>query len=436
MVIGPVAVVGGGVAGIESSLCLSKQGVRVYLLERNFSLGGNVSLLSKVFPTLDPTSSILDGMFKELRNLENIQIMTNVEIKAIKKTEEGFELQIIKKPRHVDINKCISCGKCSEVCPVEYNREYELGIGKRKAIDYPSVRPFPEGFAIDERACLHFKGEECYACVEACPNDAINLDERPEETKIQVKALILATGMELFDISRVKELGYGRYKNIITSLELERMLDPGGPTKGEVVRPSDGKRPKSVAFVLCAGSRDRRFLKHCCRIGCMTALKQAYEIKQLYREEVEVYVCYNDIRASGRMHEEFYQTARDSGIVMLHGIPSEIRDKEGKLTLRIFDAGTWKLEELNVDLVILIPGVTGSSHARNVGNQLGVQINGDTFFKVLDPLRSVNETQIDGVFLSGCCTGPMDIMSSISHARAAATSTLIYLKEKMGVPES
>ncbi|RLG54762.1 MAG: hypothetical protein DRO00_00315 [Thermoproteota archaeon] len=430
MVIGPVVVVGGGVAGIESSLCLSKQGVRVYLLERNFSLGGNVSLLSKVFPTLDPTSNILDRMFKELRNSENIQIMTNIEIKAIEKTEEGFELQIIKKPRHVDVNKCISCGKCSEVCPVEYDREYELGIGKRKAIDSPSVKPFPEGFAIDERMCLHFKGEECYACVESCPNDAINLDERSEETRIQAKALILATGMELFDVSRVKELGYGRYKDVITSLELERMLDPEGPTKGEVVRPSNMKRPRSVAFVLCAGSRDRRFLKHCCRIGCMTALKQAYEIRQLYGEEVEVYVCYNDIRATGRMHEEFYQTARDSGIIMLHGIPSEIREKDGRLTLRIFDVGTWKLEELNVDLVILIPGVTSASNAKEVGNQLGVQMDEDTFFKTLDPLRSVNETQIEGVFLSGCSAGPMDIMSSISHARAAALSALIYLKEK------
>jgi len=436
MVMGPVVVVGGGIAGIESSLGLSKQGVRVYLLEKDFSLGGNVSLLSKAFPTLDSTSKMLSKIFKELKRSENVQIMTNVEIKTIEKTGKGFELQIIKRPRHVDVDKCVSCGKCSEVCPVEYDREYELGLGKRKAIDFPSAKPFLEGFAIDERMCLHFRGEECFACVEACPNGAINLDERPEEIKIRAKALILATGMELFDLSKVKELGYGRYKDVITSLELERMLDPEGPTKGDVVRPSDKKRPRSVAFVLCAGSRDRRFLKHCCKIGCMTALKQAYEIKQLYREDIEVYICYNDIRASGRMYEEFYQTARDSGIIMLHGIPSEIREKEGKLTLRIFNVGTWKLEELNVELVILIPGVASSIHAQKVGKLLGIQVEEDTFFKTLDPIHSVNETQIEGVFLSGCSAGPMDIMSSISHARAAVLSTLTYLREKEGALKS
>ena len=162
----------------------------------------------------------------------------------------------------------------------------------------------------------------------------------------------------------------------------------------------------------------------------MTALKQAYEIKKLYGDEIEVYICYNDIRASGRMHEEFYQTARDSGIVMLHGIPSEIREKEGRLTLRVFDVGMWKLEELDVDLVTLIPGVTSSCHAEEVGRQLGIQVDEDTFFRALDPINSVNETNVEGVFLSGCSAGPMDITSSISHARAAALSVLNYLKEK------
>jgi len=216
---------------------------------------------------------------------------------------------------------------------------------------------------------------------------------------------------------------------VITSLELERLLDPRGPTGGEVIRPSDRKRPRSVAFVLCAGSRDRRFLRHCCRIGCMTALKQAYEIKELYGDEVEVYICYNDIRASGRMHEEFYQTARGSGIVMLHGIPSEVREKDGKLTLRVFDLGTWKLEELEVDLVVLIPGVNGSSHAKEVGEKLGILVEEDTFFSALDQVRS-NETKVDGVFLSGCSAGPMDIASSISHARAAALIVLNYLMRR------
>ena len=428
MIKGEVAVIGGGIAGIESSLCLSRQGICVYLLERSSSLGGNLSLLSKVFPTLDSARSILENMFSELKGSENVKVMTNVEIKSIKKREDGFEVRIVKKPRHVDVNRCTFCGKCSEACPVEYDRKYELGIGKRKAIDAPSKMPFPEAFEIDETMCLKFRGKECHACIEACPNEAINLDEGVEEISISVKALILATGMDLFDASRVKELGYRRYGNVITNLELERLLDPEGPTKGEVVKPSNGKRPNSVAFVLCVGSRDMRFLKHCCRIGCMTALKQAYEIKQLYGEEVEVYVCYNDIRASGRLHEEFYQVARNSDIVMLHGIPSEIREKEGKLVLRIFDMGTWKLEELSVDLVVLISGVTTPSSAIEIGRMIGIQVKEDTFLEVLDPLRFTNETRVEGVFLAGCSAGPMDIASSLSHAKATAMSVLNYLK--------
>ena len=431
MVIGPVAVIGGGVAGIESSLCLSRHGISVYLLEREPSLGGNLSLMNKVFPTLDPASNVLESMFEELKSRKNIQIMTNVEIKSIKRKNEGFEIEIMRKPRHVDADRCTLCGKCSEACPVEYDRKYELGIGKRKAIDVPSKRPFPEAYEIDERMCLHFNGKECNACIDACPNEAINLDEQATMTRIKARALILATGMDPFDVSMVKELGYGRYDNVITSLELERLLDPEGPTEGKIVRPSDGKRPKSIAFVLCAGSRDRRFLKHCCRVGCMTALKQGYEIKQNYGEKIEVYVCYNDIRASGRLHEEFYQRARDSDIIMLHGIPSEIREKEGKLILRIFDIGTWKLEELSVDLVVLIPGVVNSSYAKEVGDMLGLQVGEDTFFRVLDQLRFTNETMVEGVFLAGCSAGPMDIMSSISHARAAAISVLSYLRGKI-----
>jgi len=416
-----VLIVGGGIAGLQASCDLSKFGVKIYLVEQLPSLGGHISLLSKIFPTLSSADEILSQKISEVTNVSNIEILTNTEIKEITGTLGNFKVKIAKKPRYVDENKCTLCGKCAEVCPVSIPKDYEMGMSQRKAIYLPP-KAFPEAYVVDEKHCLRFKGEECKACIEACPENAIDFSQKPVNTEISVDAVVIATGFSPFDAKMIPQYGYGIYKNVITGLEYERLSHPEGPTTGKIVRVSDRKKPKSVAFILCVGSRDKKFNSYCCRVGCLNALKHAYILKEQYGDKVDVYICYIDIRASGKGLEEFYQKVRESGITLIHGQPSEIKPlPDGSLNVEIFDTSTHKLLSVIADLVVLETAIIPCT---TIQKAINLPLSPYGFFQEKDMKLNTVETPIEGIFLAGTAQGPKNIRETLEHASAAALKVL------------
>ncbi len=421
-----VLIIGGGIAGLQVASDLAKFGIKVYLVERLPSLGGHVSLLSTVFPTLTDADKIVSQKISEVSNYSNVQILTNAEVKEVNGTFGDFKVKIVKEPRYVDEKKCTACGKCVEVCPVSIPKENEMGLSYRKAI-YMPFKAFPKTYLIDEDNCLHFKGNECKACVEACPENAIDLSQTPIDIDLKVDAIVLATGFDLFDARKITQYGYGTYKNVITGLEYERLAHPEGPTNGRIVRISDGKEPKSVVFLLCVGSRDKKYQTYCCRIGCPNALKHAYILKKQYGENVDAYICYIDIRTSGKGLEEFYQEVRRSGITLIHGQPSEIRPlPDGSLNVEIFDTATHKLLSIIADLVVLETAIIPCTAIREV---LNLPLSQYGFFQEKDLKLNTTETQTKGIFLAGTVQGPKNITETIEHASTAAIRIMEALTE-------
>jgi len=422
-----VLVIGGGIAGLQVASDLARFGVKVYLVERLPSLGGHVSLLSSVFPTLTDANEILSQKISEVTSYSNVQLLTNAEIKEINGTFGNFKIKIVKKPRYVNEKKCVACGKCVEVCPVSIPKEYEMGLSRRKAI-YMPPKAFPETYLIDENYCLRFKGNECKACVEVCPENAIDFSQTSIDVELKVDIIVLATGFDLFDARKIAQYGYGTYKNVITGLEYERLSHPEGPTNGKIVKISDGKEPKSVVFLLCVGSRDKKYHTYCCRIGCANALKHAYILKKQYGDNVDAYICYIDIRTVGKGLEEFYQEVRRSGITLIHGQPSEIRPlPNGSLNVEIFDPSTHKLLSVISDLVVLETAITPCTAVRKV---LDLPLSQYGFFQEKNMKLNTVETPIKGVFLAGTSQAPKNITETIEHASMAALKiieTLIHL---------
>jgi len=416
-----VLVIGGGIAGLQVASDLAKFGVKVHLVERLPSLGGHVSLLSTIFPTLTNANEILLQKISEVTGHPNVQILTNTEIKKINGTFGDFKIKIVRKPRYVDEKKCIACGKCEKVCPVSVPKEYEMNLSHRKAI-YMPLKAFPETYLIDEKNCLHFKGNECKACTDVCSEDAIDFSQAPIDMELKVDAIVLATGFDLFDARKIAQYGYGTYKNVITGLEYERLSHPEGPTNGKIVRVSDRKEPKSVVFLLCVGSRDNKYNTYCCRIGCLNALKHAYILKKQYGDNVDAYICYIDIRASGKGLEEFYQEVRKSGITLIHGQPSDIRPlPDESLNVEIFDTSTHKLLSIVADLVVLETAIIPCTTIQEI---LNLPLSQYGFFQEKDLKLNTVETVIKGVFLAGTVQGPKNITETLEHASAAALRTI------------
>jgi len=423
-----ILVVGGGIAGIEAALGAASLGAKVYLVESKPSLGGRAAQLSLLYPKLDPALDMVAARMDALAKASNVEVLTCSEVLEAKREGKGFKVKVLRRARRVDLSKCDACGKCSEACPVEVSNEFDLGLSKRKAVYTPFDKAFPRAYVIDEQACLYVKDKSCTVCRDACPKAAINLDEQPVEVELAVDAVVIATGYDPYDMRGRAEYGFGLYADVINGLQLERMLSPNGPTKGEVVKPSTGERPKSVAIVLCAGSRDETALPYCCRVGCMAGLKHAYEVKKKYGDEVEVYLCFNDIRAAGKGYEEFYREVRRSGITMVRGQPSEIRPAEKGLTMKVFDESTNKLLRLNVDLVVLEAGIVPSEGSAKVAKAFGVELGPDGFIAEADPRVDIWSTKVPGVFVAGACHSPKDIAEAVAQAKAAALAAVAYAK--------
>lgn len=418
-------VIGGGIAGIQTALDLAEQGFEVYLVEKDVSLGGHMAQLDKTFPTMDCSICILGPKMVDVTKHERIKVFTYSEVEEINGYVGNFRVKIRKKARFVNEN-CTACGVCTRFCPVEVPNEFDLGLAKRKAIYVSFPQAVPMIYTIDTEHCIG-----CGLCRAVCEPEAIDISQKDEIVEVDVGTIIIATGYELYDASRVKEYGYGRYENVITSLEFERLINASGPTEGKLIRISDRKEPEKIVFVQCVGSRSERANPYCSGICCMYTLKHAQQIKEK-NSEAEVYILYMDLRAVGKGYEEFYWRAKNLGVEFIRGRPSKILEDEKTGNLRIFVENTTagRNMEIEAELVVLAPAII-PRNIEKIKKMLNLTSSPDGFLMEAHAKLRPVDTLTSGVFLAGCAQSPKDIPSSVAQGSAAASraATLMGMRE-------
>ena len=422
-------VVGGGIAGINSALDLAEMGFKVYLLEKKESIGGHMAQLDKTFPTLDCSICIEGPKMVDVARHPNIEIISFADLLSVEGFVGNFKVKIRKNPRYVIEEKCTGCGECRNVCPIEYPNEWDQNMGVRKAISVPFDQAVPLVYTINRDYCI-----ECYKCVEACgPREAINFDQKPEEIELEVGAIIVATGFDVYKPFDNPVYGYGKYDNVITSIEFERLILAAGPTGGKIVRASDGKKPHSVAIIQCVGSRDLNRNEWCSGFCCMYSLKHAIMLKEKYKDDIDVYIFYMDMRTPFKGYEEFYRRARAMGVTFIRGRASEIvEDPETKnLYVRAEDVALGEPVEVEAELVVLATAAVPAEGTEDLSRILNVSRGADGFFMESHPKLKPIDTPVDGIFLAGACQGPKDIPYSVSQGSgAAARASTILSKEE------
>ena len=412
-----VAVVGGGVSGISASLELANQGYKVFMVERQPSIGGHMAQLSKTYPTLDCSLCILSPKLAETKGHPLIELMTNTEINAIDGSAGAYSLTLARRPRYVNENKCTGCGECAKVCPVEVADDFEEGTMRRKAIYLPFLQAVPNAYVVDEKNCT-----KCWLCVKACKHGAINPRDEASQKKIEAGAVIVATGFRLFDPSVLTQYGFGTHPNVVTNLQLERLIEHG------IYRPSDRKTPRKIAWILCVGSRDsQNGQPYCSKICCMAAVKEAALLRELV-PNLETWIFYTDVRAAGKGYEEFYARAKEDGVKFVRGRVAEVVPVSGdELMVRAEDTLLGVQLENTFDLVVLCSAILPEVGTNELAERLGLHIGSDGFLLERHyKLRPV-DSQKDGVFLSGCCLGPKDVRESVVEALSAASRTASLL---------
>jgi len=347
-----------------------------------------------------------------------IKLMTYSEVKRVEGFIGNFKVLVEQKPRYVMPDRCNGCGLCAPLCPIEVPNEFEEGIAPRKAIYIPHSQAVPLVYTIDMDNCI-----QCYKCVDACGKlDAIDFGQQPKQTWLDVGTVVVATGFDSFDPSPIEEYGYGRFPNVITTLELERINNSAGPTAGRIMRPSDGTLPKRVAFVQCVGSRDEHYNAYCSGFCCMYTIKNAVQWKQTH-PDTDITIFYMDIRTPGKSYEEFYQRAREMGIRFIQGRPSRINEDPttGNLLVQAEDLALGEVVELESDLVVLSTAAVPRADTELVGTTLNISRSPGGFFMEYHPKLRPVDSPTDGVFLAGAAQGPKDIPASVAQGSGAAS---------------
>jgi heterodisulfide reductase subunit A len=413
-------VIGGGVAGITTSLRLSEFGLKVHLVEKRPSIGGHMIQFPKVFPTLDCSQCILTPKMAQVSQSRNIDLMSYAEVEEVTGVPGDFDVKVRLKPRGVDVEKCIGCGACSRVCPTDVPAEHDERLGNRKAAYIPFPQSVPSVYTIDLENCVR-----CGQCAKVCPRQAIDLDDQGKIVDLKVGAIVMATGYELYDLSGLPQYGYGKYPNVVTSLEMERILDVNGPTQSQLIVPKTGRQVKSVAYVLCAGSRDTEVGRpYCSKVCCIYALKQA----QLLRDRgVDVWIHYIDIRASGRRYEEFYRTTQEKGAMFVKGKVTEIVPSGDQVLVRGEEMMLNRMMENLVDLVVLAPPMITTDETLRLAEILRVPVDEDKFILERHPKLDPMATKHDGIYAAGTVIGPKDIQTTTAEAEGAAMKVVNFL---------
>jgi heterodisulfide reductase subunit A len=409
-----VLVIGGGVAGMASALSLADNGLRVHLIEREPFLGGWVAnFCCKATDTCSRCSvCLMPEMLHQVAVHSQVSILTDSEVSSIKGEPGSFKVTVNQTPRLLDPEKCTACGICAEICPCEPS-----------AIYLPFPDAIPQAYAIDRANCLYFKDEDCRICQDACPLQAIELTQESRKHELTVGAVIVATGFEIFDAREKGLLGYGNYPNVLTGLDLERMV----AQEGLIKMPRNGRSPESICFVQCVGSRDEYIGNgYCSQVCCKYAIRFARMIKH-QNPETKVAIFYMDLQTAGKGFGEFYEECKES-IEFLQGMPIEVfENSSGQLELRYENFAKGKLERRTFDMVILSVGISPRKDAWNLAGKLGINTGEFGFYDTKDRVESA-QTNVEGIFLAGTCAGPKDITDSIAHAHQAASCVIRALK--------
>jgi heterodisulfide reductase subunit A len=418
-----VLVIGGGIAGIQAALDLANRGIKVYLVEKSPSVGGRMAQLDKTFPTMDCSICILAPKMIECLRHPNIEMLTYSEVKEIAGSAGNFVAKVVRKPRFIDANKCTGCGECTEKCPVRVASEFDMGMGKRKAIFLVFPQAVPRVALIDKDNCLFFQKGVCKICEKLCQAHAITFDQKAEEIMLNVSSVILATGVESWNPTSISEYGYGRHENVLLSLEFERLINASGPTHGELLRPSDGKKPRTIVFIQCVGSRsEREGFPYCSSVCCMYATKEAILIRE-HNPECAVHILYLDLRVFGKRFQEFVTRAKEEwGVNYVNGRASVVIEDPvtQNLLVRYENVAEGRIEELWAGLIVLCPALTPREDNKVLAKALGIELDAHGFLKTKDPLLMPVETNVDGVFVCGYCQSPKDISESVTQGSAAA----------------
>jgi heterodisulfide reductase subunit A len=364
----------------------------------------------------------------------NITLLTYSEVAHVSGYVGSYKVAIRKKPRYVNEELCVGCLQCIEGCiykEAKFSDEFQMGLGKRKPVYLPFPQATPQVVVIDPDRCIQLKTGKCKkTCSDACDRKAIDFEQKEETVEVEVGAIIVSTGFETFDAARLPYYGYGKYPNVYTGLEVERLTSASGPTGGEVVL-RDGTHPKSVAIVHCVGSRDENTNRWCSRVCCMYSLKLAHMVKD--HTGAQVYNFYIDMRTPGKSYEEFYDKLLGEGVQFIRGRVAEVTDwavrpeEEGKLVIRVEDTLAGAVRRIPVDMVILSTGLEPQADAAQVATMFGISRSADGFFAEAHPKLRPVETNTEGVFLAGCAQGPRDVPDTVAHAGAAASMTIALL---------
>jgi len=406
-----ILVIGGGIAGITAAVEAAEAGYDVVIVEKEAYLGGRVAQLNKYFPKLCPPTCGLEINFQRIKNNPRIRFFTLAEVEKISGQPGNFDVAITQRARYVN-DRCTACNACVAVCPVDRRDTFNFGMSATKAIYLPHQMAFPMKYVIDDSAC---ELNACAKCVEVCEYDAIDLEMKPKSFNLKVGAVIVATGWKPYDANRIDNLGFGRYADIITNMMMERLAAPNGPTKGKIVRPSDGKPVNSVAFVQCAGQRDETHLGYCSAICCLGSLKQATYIRE-QNPDSKAYIFYIDLRTPGTYEFFSKKVQSDKNVSLMKGkVAKIIEDSASKgLIVEAEDILSARKFRVNVDLVVLATGMVANMEEKKPAAEVGY--DKDHFV--------IADESAPGIYVAGCARGPVDVATAAQDATAAALKAI------------
>ena len=428
-------VIGGGIAGIQAALDIADAGFKVDIVEKNATIGGRMAQLDKTFPTLDCSACILTPKMVDCAQHENIEILSYSEVDDVKGFVGNFNVKIRRKARFVDETKCTGCKLCMEKCPSKKGlNEFNMNLNNRPAIYIPFAQAIPNVAVIDPTQCLKLKTGKCGICQKFCGVGAIDYEQKDTFIERQYGAIVVATGFKPIDLDNFNEYGYSDNKDVITSLELERLMNAAGPTNGVLLRPSDGEHPKVVTFIQCVGSRDTSGCgkPYCSKICCMYTAKHAMMIREKY-PDTEVHVFYIDVRTPGKNYDEFYRRAVEQyGVDYIKGMVGKVYNENGKLMVQGSNLIDNEQITIESDLVVLAAAIEPEPSVRKVATLLTASIDTNNFLTESHAKLRPVESPTAGVYLAGVCQGPKDIPETVSQASACAAKVIgLLVKDKL-----
>ncbi len=430
-------VIGGGIAGIQTALDIADAGFPVDIVEKKPTIGGKMAQLDKTFPTLDCAACILTPKMVDVGQHEKIRIFSYSEVEAVKGFVGNFDVKIKKKARFVDETKCTGCGACTEKCPQKkVPNDFNLNMDNKRAIYIPFAQAVPKVATIDPDYCNMLKNGKCGVCAKVCAAGAIDYKQQDEIVEEKYGAIVVATGFNPISMDKFDEFAYSKSKDVITSLEFERLMNAAGPTGGKLLRPSDNEHPHTIVFVQCVGSRcsacAEKGKEYCSKICCMYTAKHAMLTRDKY-PDTDVYVFYIDVRTPGKNFDEFYRRAvEDYGVHYIKGMVGKVTPEGGKLTVQASDLLADKQLKISADLVVLAAAIEPDKSARPLATMLTASMDTNDFFTEAHPKLRPVESPTAGVFLSGACQGPKDIPETVAQAGAAASKVIgLLAKDKL-----